>query len=178
MFFLIGNTIYTMTGKKEPIQIIRKLGHCCSYEPVFNKGNCASRIIPKTQSAKNLFPLKRGKHVLTYFWLDNFDCKTENLKGSIHTTHRIAFHEKPKHLTLQRKVNSITPSDRKTVQVKKCNFPVVKSNPKSPSLEILYDVVSQKDKRWAFSANIGSLKVRGEEYILRQIKLFQPSQVG
>ena len=32
--FLIGNTIHTMRGQKAPIQIINKIGNCCSYETV------------------------------------------------------------------------------------------------------------------------------------------------
>ena len=57
-----------------------------------------------------LEPVTAEDVVLTYSWYDNFDTTKENKKGSIHTTHGIAFQEpssgaKPidkAHLTVER----------------------------------------------------------------------------
>ena len=81
------------------------------------------------------------------FWWDNFDCKKENLKGSIHTTHSIAFQEKLEHSTSVRSVNSITPSGKRYLKVKTHNLPLVKINLKNPPPKIPCDVVIQNQKR-------------------------------
>ena len=88
---------------------------------------------------KNLLSLKPdqpGKHVLTYFWWDNFDCKTENLKGSTHTTQRIAFQEKSENSASVGSVHSIIPSGKKSLKVKTHNLPLAKNNLKSPPPKI------------------------------------------
>ena len=87
--FFLGNTIDTMAGQKAPIQIMNKLGNCCSYETVLKVETAQAELYQELSQQKNPLPLKPdqpGKHVVTYFWWDNFDCKKENLKRNIHTT--------------------------------------------------------------------------------------------
>ena len=79
---------------------MNKLDNCYSYETVLKEETARVELSQELSQRKNPLPLKPyqlGKHVLTYFWWDNFGCKKENLKGSIHTTHGIAFQEKSEH---------------------------------------------------------------------------------
>ena len=76
-----------------------------------------SQEFSQQKNPLSLKPDQPGKHVLTYFWWDNFHCKKENLKGSIHTTHGIAFQEKSEHSASVRSVNSIIPSGKKVLKV-------------------------------------------------------------
>ena len=83
-----------MTGQNAPIQMMNKLGNCCSYETVLKVETAQVELSQELSQQKNPLPLKPdqpGKHILTYFWWDNFDCKKKNLKRSIHTTHGLSF---------------------------------------------------------------------------------------
>ena len=82
-----------------------------------------SQELSQQKNPLSLKPDQPGKHVLTYFWWD-FDCKTENLKGSTHTTHGIAFQEKSENSTSVRSVHSIIPSGKKSLKVKTHNLPL------------------------------------------------------
>ena len=107
-----------MTGQKAPIQIMNKLGNYCSYETVLKVETAQAELSQELSQQKNPLPLKPDqprKYVQTYFWYDNFGCKKKNLKGSTHTTHKIAFQEKSEHSTSVRSVNSITPSGKKSL---------------------------------------------------------------
>ena len=136
-----------MTGQEALIQIINKLSNCCSYATVLKAETAKAELSKDLSQQKIPLPLKPdqpGKHVLTYFWWDNFNCKKENLKGSIHTTHGIVCQEKSKHSTSVRSVNSITHSGKKSRHI---ILPLVKTNPKSPLTRIPCDVVIQNEKR-------------------------------
>ena len=116
-----------MTGQKAPIQIMNKLGNYCSYETVLKVETAQAELSQELSQQKNPLPLKPDqprKYVQTYFWYDNFGCKKKNLKGSTHTTHKIAFQEKSEHSTSVRSVNSITPSGKKSLKVKTYNLPL------------------------------------------------------
>ena len=143
---------------------MNKLGNCCSYETVSKVETAQAELSKELSQEKNPLPLEPdqpGKYVLTCFWWDNFDCKKENLKGSIHTAHGVTFQEKSKNSTSVRSVHSITPFDKRSLKVKTHNLPLVKINLKSFPPKISCDVVIQNEKkRWTFSANIGSLEIR------------------
>ena len=107
---------------------MNKLGNCYSYETVLKEETARVELSQELSQRKNPLPLKPyqpGKHVLTYFWWDNFGCKKENLKGSIHTTHGIAFQEKSEHWTSLRSLHSVTPSGKKSLKVTTHNLPLV-----------------------------------------------------
>ena len=108
----------------------------------------------KSLASKKSLPLKSdqpGKHVLNCFRWNNFHCKKENLKGSIHTSHRDCVSREI------RSVNSITPFGKRTFKVKACNLPVVIKPFTKSSLWVGY---SKWKKIRRFQANIGSLEVR------------------
>ena len=149
-----------MTGQKTPIQMMSKLGNCCSYETVLKAKTAQAKLSQELSQQKNPLSLKPdqpGKHVLTYFWWDNFDCEKENLKGSIHATHGIAFQEKSESSTSVRSVHSNTPYGKKSLKVKTYNLPLVKINLKSPPPNIFvtwsFTMTKQIDifsKYWLF----------------------------
>ena len=98
-----------MTGQKALIQIMNKLGNCYSYDTVLKMETAQAELSQELSEQKTslaLKPYQPGKHAVTYFWWDNFDCKKENLKGSIQTTRGIAFQEKSENSTLVRSVHS------------------------------------------------------------------------
>ena len=139
-----------MTGQKAPIQIMNKLGNCCSHVTVLKVETAQAELsseLSQRKKSPSFNPDQPGKHVLTYFWRDNFDCEKENLKGSIHTTHGVAFQEKSEHSTSVRSVHSINHSGKKSLKVKTQNLPLVKINLKSPPPKIPCDVVIQNEKR-------------------------------
>ena len=72
------------------------------------------------------------KSVLTHFWWDNFDCNKENIQGSVHTTHGVAFQEVSSNTMLNDVDEEITPSGRKSLKVIGCALPPVSINPKKP----------------------------------------------
>ena len=50
-----------------------------------------SKLLINQNDPSPIKSLDDTKYSLTYFWWDNFDCKKENLAGSLHTTHGVAF---------------------------------------------------------------------------------------
>ena len=97
-----------MTGQKALIQIMNKLGNCCSYDTVLKMETAQAELSEELSEQKNplaLKPYQPGKHAVTYFWWDNFDCKKENLKGSIQTTRGIAFFECTQYYSFWRKIS-------------------------------------------------------------------------
>ena len=139
-----------MTGQIALIQIMNKLGNCCSYDTVLKMETAQAELSEELSEQKNplaLKPYQPGKHAVTYFWWDNFDCQKENLKGSIQTTRGIVFQEKSENSTLVRSVHSITPSGKKSFNVKTHNLPFVKINLKSAPPKSTCDVVVQNEKR-------------------------------
>ena len=84
-------------------------------------------------------PISPDKSVLTHFWWDNFDCNKENEKGSVHTTHGIAFREVSSNTKLTNHDAQITPSGRKSLKVIGCALPPVSVNPKKAPKEFEKD---------------------------------------
>ena len=78
-------------------------------------------------------PIDPEKIALTYFWWDNFGCTKENLKGSIHTTHGVAFQEVSvgTKFTAERAFLEM-PSGRRSLKVIGCDLPKVRINPLKP----------------------------------------------
>lgn len=128
---LIGNGFHSITGLKNPIKVLSKFGHSCSYKKVQKIETAQAEVVQ--QMARMNFPLpllpKNGNEKATtkLSW-DNFDCKKENLAGSIHTTHGLAFQEHSQGTKEEQQKIYVTPSNT-TVQVIKNQIPVLKINP-------------------------------------------------
>ena len=93
---LLGTGLHSLTGLKKPMQILGRFGHCCNYDKIRLIETAQAELAQHLRSLENplpLLPADDGDHVLTFFWWDNFDAKKENMQGSIHTTHGIAYQE-------------------------------------------------------------------------------------
>ncbi len=91
---LLGAGLHSLTGQKTPIKILARLGHCCNYDKVRLIETAQAEVVQKLRSLEYPLPLQPANSdmsVLTYFWWDNFDVQKENVPGSLHTTHGIAF---------------------------------------------------------------------------------------
>jgi hypothetical protein len=94
---LLGTGLHSITGLKMPVKLLGKFGHCCNYDKVRLIETAQAELAQKLRSLDNPLPLAPGNEddrVLTFFWWDNFDVKKENIHGSLHTTHGIAYQEK------------------------------------------------------------------------------------
>ena len=126
-------TVFTalLGFKKKPIQILSKFGHSCSYNKVQKIETAQAEVVQQMASMNfplPLLPKNDNEKVSTKFWWDNFDCKKENLAGSIHTTHGIAYQEHSQGTKEQHQQIDMIPSNRTTVQVIKNQLPSRKIN--------------------------------------------------
>ena len=90
----LSDVEFTATGLGKPVEILNGFNNSCTIDRVreietaqaevgdhFSEGNFPLPLLPKDESS----------NVLLRIWFDNFDVKVENMKGSIHTTHGVAF---------------------------------------------------------------------------------------
>ena len=95
--FLLALGLHSMTGTKNVITILNKLGHCMSYDKTCEIETAIAETTMVRAHQGNILPVVPvgDETVLTYFWVDNFDVDVECQKGggSIHTTHLMAFQE-------------------------------------------------------------------------------------
>ena len=86
-----------MTGTKNVVKILNKLGHCMSYDKTCEIETAITETTMVRAHQGNILPVVpvQNETVLTFFWVDNFDVDMECQKGggSIHTTHLMAFKE-------------------------------------------------------------------------------------
>ena len=133
---LIACTLHTMTGQKVPIQLLSLAGNCASYEKELEIETAQAEFCQKLISygmPLPVQPIDPEKKALTHFWWDNFDCKKENVKGSVHTTHGVAFQE----LSVGTKFTGDEsmlekPSGNRSLKVIGCALPPVRINPHKP----------------------------------------------
>lgn len=128
---LLGIGLHNMTGKKNVVSMLRKLGHSISYDQVrlieTAQAELAQQMIDIGCSLP-LTPSSASDTVPTYFWWDNFDCMKENNVGSIHTTHGIAFQERDSQAVPQLTLE-VEPSQQRTVERTVTVLPRKKINP-------------------------------------------------
>ena len=95
--FLLALGIHSITGMKDVVKIINRLGHCINYDKTCEIETAMAEATIARSSNINILPVVpvEDEVVLTYFWVDNFDANVESQKGggSIHTTHMMAFQE-------------------------------------------------------------------------------------
>ena len=131
-----------MTGQKLPIEILALLGNCSSYYTELKIETAQAELCQHLAAANKplpVQPISPDKSVLTHFWWDNFDCNKENEKGSVHTTHGVAFQEVSSNTKLTNHDAQITPSGRKSLKVIGCALPPVSVNPKKAPKEFEKD---------------------------------------
>lgn len=96
--FLIGLGVHNLTGQRNVVEILNKLGHSVSYTLASdiltaNAESCLEKS--KLTSLLPLRPSTADEIVLTYFWVDNFDLATDKQYGGgeINITTLMAFRE-------------------------------------------------------------------------------------
>ena len=132
---LVACAIHTMTGQKIPVEILASLGNCPTYYTGLKIETAQAELCQHLAEAKKplpVQPISSDKSVLTHFWWDNFDCNKDNIQGSVHTSHGVAFQEISSNTTLNNVDEEITPSGRKSLRVIGCALPPVNINPKKP----------------------------------------------
>lgn len=128
---LLGLGLHNMTGQKDVVSVLGRLGHSISYNNVRLIETAQAELAQQMADRGYCLPLipsSVSDTVQTFFWWDNFDCKKENAVGSIHTTHGIGFQERDTH-SLPRPTPEIHPSRRRTIESTVAMLPQRKINP-------------------------------------------------
>ena len=91
--------LHNMTEQKKIIQILKKLGHCISYNLTCETETSQAQVSIIEQENNSILPILPTADddiIITYFWVDNFDKIIESLTGggAVNSTHMIAFQEK------------------------------------------------------------------------------------
>lgn len=96
--FLIGLGVHNLTGQRNVVEILSKLGHSVSYTMTSeiltaNAESCLEKS--RLTSLLPLHPSRAGEIVLSHFWVDNFDLATDKQYGGgeINITTLMAFQE-------------------------------------------------------------------------------------
>eukprot|EP00112_Aurelia_sp_Birch-Aquarium-sp1_P008666 Seg1960.8 transcript_id=Seg1960.8/GoldUCD/mRNA.D3Y31 product="GTPase-activating protein and VPS9 domain-containing protein 1" protein_id=Seg1960.8/GoldUCD/D3Y31 len=117
---LLGCGLHSLTGLKKPINILARLGHCCSYNKVQEIETAQAELAQKMISLQHplpLIPVDHAGKAPTIFWWDNFDCKKETKDGSIHTCHGVAFQEDSDRCMKRDETLEVPVSKKRTVSV-------------------------------------------------------------
>ena len=95
--FLLALGLHNLTGKKEAIVIINKLGHCINYDKTCDIETAQAEVVLKQSAMVGILPhLPQAEEIiLTTFWVDNFDMTIDKQcgAGAVNTTHLVAFQE-------------------------------------------------------------------------------------
>ena len=123
-------------GQNFPSQLLSLAGNCAFYEKELEIENAQAKLFQRLIAhgmPLPVQPIDPEKIALTYFWWDNFGCTKENLKGSIHTTHGVAFQEVSvgTKFTAERAFLEM-PSGRRSLKVIGCDLPQFCINPHKP----------------------------------------------
>ena len=95
---LLATGLHNMTGQRNIIEIVNKLGHCISYNLTCEIETAQAVRAQYLATKNNSLPIRPSTDsstVLTVFWVDNFDITVEKQsgRGSVNTTHLVAFQE-------------------------------------------------------------------------------------
>ena len=114
------------------------MGHSCTYEKVRLIETYQAELVQNLRSLQHplpLVPASDTEKVLTYFWWYNFDIKKDNAKGSLHTTHGVAYQEESGNCIKVNTETVIPKSKRRSVVSQPHQLPVRKVDPrKEPAL--------------------------------------------
>ena len=118
--FLLGLGIHNITGQKKTVLILKRLGHCVNYNKVCEIETAQAEVaqaVALNECTLLIRPSNSEDVVLTHFWADNFDMdvETPHGKGTIHSTHMIAFQEKSESSVLYSKAVNIPRSGKRSI---------------------------------------------------------------
>lgn len=141
--YLLAMGLHSMTGIKNVVKILNKLGHCMSYDKTCEIETSIAETTMVRAHQGNILPVVsvQNETVLTYFWVDNFDINMECQKGggSIHTTHLMAFQESSDGLpnNTNQEVTFVRSKRRKITPDNEVNIPlpIINKNQEPPKFE-------------------------------------------
>ena len=138
---LLASTIHTMTGQSTPINILSQLGNYSSYT-ILRKIETRQAELSQHLAASNkplpVQAISPENSVLIHFWWDNCDCEKENLQGSVHTTHGVAFQGISSGTTMETNGTEITPSGKRTLTpATSCIHPVTVNQKMPPNRSMI-----------------------------------------
>ena len=118
---LLSLGLHNLTGNKQIVEIVNKLGHGISYNLTCEIETAQAeraQMLSQSLSLLSLNPVG-GETVLTIFWVDNFDTNVDRTAGggAINTTHLVAFQEKQNEDSSEKENISITRSKRRKIDV-------------------------------------------------------------
>ena len=119
--FLLGLGLYNITGQKKPVEINHRLGHSIDYNFVCEIETALAEAAQGLANENGALPVKPSSDnetVLTFFWADIFDMKVETQtgKGSIHSTHMVAFQELSQMSVITKKKVELERTKRRTLE--------------------------------------------------------------
>lgn len=79
--YLLALGLHSMTGMKQVIRILNRMGHCISYDKTCEIETALAECTISRSKQTNILPIlpSSSEIVLTYFWVDNFDLNVELL---------------------------------------------------------------------------------------------------
>lgn len=94
--FLLGLGIHSLTGSRQLIDILFKLGSCVSYDYVCDVETAYAEVSQEKAKYGCMLPIQPIHPelvIFSHFWVDNFDVLIDKQSGggSINTTHMVAF---------------------------------------------------------------------------------------
>ena len=135
--FLLGLGLHNMTGQKKPVEINH---HSIDYKFVCEIETAlaeSAQILATESGALPVKPASNDVHVLTFSWADNFDMTVETQagKGSIHSTHMVAFQEHSQFSIVAKQKIELKRTCRRSLQHPEAETITISADPKKePSL--------------------------------------------
>ena len=146
--FLLGLGLHNMTGQKKPVEITHHLGHSIDYKLVCEIETAlaeAAQILATESGALPAKPASNDVNVLTFFWADNFDmtAETQTGKGSIHSTHMVAFQEHSQSYIVTKQKVETERTRRKSLQHPEAETVTISADPKKELSLLLNSMPSE-----------------------------------
>ena len=153
--FLLGLGFHNITGQKKPVEINQRLGHSINYKFVCEIETALAEAAQVLANENGALPVKfssDNETVLTFFWADNFDMKVETQtgKGSIHSTHMVAFQELSQMSVITKKKVELERTKRRTLEKSEIEARNISVDPNKEPPCILDSVYPQETNFDAF----------------------------
>ena len=147
--FLLELGLHSITGQRKPAEINHRLGHSIDYKFVREIETAlaeAAQVLANENGALLVNPTSDNEAVLTFFWADNFDMKvgTQTGKGSIHSTHMVAFQELSQMSAITKKKAELERTKRRAPETSETEARNISVDPKKEPPCILDSVHQQE----------------------------------
>ena len=155
--FLLAMGLHNMTGQKHVVDVVNKLGHSISYTKTceIETAQAEAALADSQLQLTSILPLKPKSEndvVLTHFWVDNFDMKTDTQTGggAINITTMVAFQERSSSSAMNHVQRSKLPK-RRRLFIEDLNIPLpTKVDPKKePPKFCNFEQIQYSDKSFS-----------------------------